>query len=98
MRTRWRSGLWGAFTATAVPKVRRDRVPHALMTHLVERIREREIGTDQLKLLAQWLDGEPEVPEGQWFKRFPGMILCGEGELVKTFLRLGQVPAGQEVS
>jgi hypothetical protein len=67
------------------------------MIHLVDRVREREIGADQLALLAHWLDGEPEVPAGPWFKRFPGMIVCGEGELVKTFLRLGQVPAGQEV-
>lgn len=67
------------------------------MIHLVDRVREREIGADQLTLLAHWLNGEPEVPAGPWFKRFPGMIVCGEGELVKTFLRLGQVPAGQEV-
>jgi hypothetical protein len=68
------------------------------MIHLVDRVREREIGADQLTLLAQWLNGEPEVPAGPWFKRFPGMIACGEGELVKTFLWLGQVPAGQEVN
>lgn len=68
------------------------------MIHLVDRVREREIGADQLTLLAQWLDGEPEVPTGPWFKRFPGMIACGEGELVKTFLRLGQVPTGRELS
>jgi hypothetical protein len=37
------------------------------------------------------------MPAGPWFKRFPGMIVCREGELVKTFLRLGQVPTGQEV-
>jgi len=36
--------------------------------------------------LADWLDSEPEVPEGRWFKRFSGMTVCGEGELVKTFL------------
>jgi len=48
-------------------------------------------------LLAEWLDTEPEVPVGKWFKRFPEMIVCGEGELVKTFLRLGQVPAGDEI-
>jgi hypothetical protein len=29
--------------------------------------------------LAAWLDTNPEVPEGEWFKRFPGMIVCGEG-------------------
>ena len=80
-----------------MPKVRRDRLPRALMIHLVDRVREREIGEDQLTFLAHWLNGEPEVPSGPWFKRFPGMIACGEGELVKTFLRLGQAPAGQEV-
>ena len=80
-----------------MPRVRRDRLPRALMMHLVARVREREIGADQLTLLARWLDGEPEVPAGPWFKRFPGMIACGEGELVKTFLRLGQVPAGEEI-
>ncbi len=68
------------------------------MIRLVDRVREREIGADQLTLLAHWLNGEPEVPADPWFKRFPGMIVCGEGELVKTFLRLGQVPAGEEVS
>lgn len=80
-----------------MPKVRRGGLPRALMSHLVTRIRDREIEADQLTLLARWLDGEPEVPAGPWFKRFPGMIVRGEGELVKTFLRLGQVPAGQEV-
>jgi hypothetical protein len=25
------------------------------------------------------------------------MIVCGEGALVKTFLRAGQVPGGEEV-
>ena len=81
-----------------MPKVRRDRLPRALMIHLVDRVQDREIGVDQLTLLAQWLNGEPEVPVGPWFKRFPGMSVCGEGELVRTFLRLGQVPSGQEVS
>lgn len=89
--------MWRASTATPVPKVRRDRLPRALLIHLVVRVREREIGADQLALLAHWLDGEPEVPFGPWFKRFPGMIACGEGELVKTFLRIGQVPVGEEI-
>jgi hypothetical protein len=31
------------------------------------------------------------------FKRFPEMVVCGEGDLVKTFLRSGQVAAGEEV-
>jgi hypothetical protein len=67
------------------------------LTHLLDRIAEREISANQLGLFADWLVTEPEVPEGQWFKRFPEMIVCGEGSLVKMFLRTGQVAAGEEV-
>ena len=80
-----------------MPKVRRRNVPRALVAHLEDRVRNREIPIGQLQLLSEWLTGEPEVPVGKWFKRFPGMIACGEGELVKTLLRLGQVPTGQEL-
>jgi hypothetical protein len=80
-----------------MPKVRRYNVPRAVLDHLRDRMLTREIAAEQLGLLAEWLDTEPEVPEGKWFKRFSGMIVCGEGELVKTFLRLGQVPTGDEL-
>jgi hypothetical protein len=52
----------------------------------------RKIPPSQLELLAKWLDGEPEVPQAPWYKRFPGMIVCGEGELIKTSLLPGQTP------
>ena len=81
-----------------MPKIRRQNLPPALLNHLLDRIAEREISANQLGEFADWLVTEPEVPEGQWFKRFPAMIACGEGELVKTFLRPGQLPAGEEVS
>ena len=80
-----------------MPKIRRQNLPPALFQHLLDRIQERKISADQLGLLGKWLDGQPEVPAGQWFKRFPGMIACGEGELVKTFLVPRQAPAGLEV-
>ena len=80
-----------------MPKVRRRGVPGALLEHLWRRIDEREISIGQLELFAVWLDTEPDVPEGKWFKRFPEMIVCGEGDLVKTFLTAGQVPAGEEI-
>lgn len=79
-----------------MPRVRRAQLPRALLNHLLDRIRDREISAGQLGLLADWLDREPVVPTGKWFKRFPGMIVCGEGELVKTFLRLGQIADGEE--
>lgn len=80
-----------------MPKVRRQGLPPALLQHLLDRIQQRNITPDQLGLLAAWLDQTPEVPAGRWFKRFPGMTACGEGELVKTFLTPGQAPAGEEI-
>ena len=68
-----------------MPKVRRRNLPEALLRHLLDRIRQREISHEQLVLFAQWLDDVPEVPEGKWFKKFSGMTVCGEGELIKTF-------------
>jgi hypothetical protein len=81
-----------------MPRVRRQSVPPALFQHLVERIQRRKIPASQIALLAVWLDGEPEVPEDLWYKRFSGMIVCGEGELIKTFLVPGQGPKGKQVS
>ncbi len=77
-----------------MPRVRRKDVPPLLLRHLLDRIHERRIDAKQLELLAAWLDEEPEVPEGAWYKRLPGMTVCAEGELVKTFLLPGQAPKG----
>lgn len=81
-----------------MPKVRRQSLPPALFQHLLDRIQSRKIPATQLELLAKWLDSEPEVPEGQWFKRFSGMTIRGEGELIKTFLLPGQAARGQRLS
>jgi hypothetical protein len=80
-----------------MPKVLRRNLPRPLFAHLLERVQQRQISAAQLVLLLEWLDTEPEVPGGKWFKRFSGMIVCGEAELVKTFLVPGQVPVGDEV-
>ncbi len=62
-------------------KVRRQNLPSALFHHLLERIQSRKIPATELERLATWLDSEPDVPEGEWYKRFSGMTVCGEGEL-----------------
>jgi len=80
-----------------MPKVRRHSFPPALFQHLLDRIQSRKLAASQLELLARWLDTEPDVPEGDWYKRFPGMIVCGEGELIKTFLLPGQLPKGRRI-
>lgn len=81
-----------------MPRVRRRDLPAALLQHLLERIQDRDVNASQLEALATWLDSEPDVPEGPWFKRFPGLTVCGEGELIKTFLRPGQSARGTRVS
>jgi hypothetical protein len=80
-----------------MPRIRRRNLPPPLLEHLLDRIRTRNVAADQLGLLAEWLDTAPEVPVGRWFKRFPGMVVCGEGELVRTFLQPGQLAEGVEV-
>ena len=80
-----------------MPKVRRKNLPRALFRHLTERVLQREITTDQLELLLDWLEAEPEVPEGRWFKRFLNFTVCGEGEWIKTFLRPDQAALGEEL-
>ena len=80
-----------------MPRVRRENVPPALFQHLLDRVQSRKIPASQLQLLAKWLDSEPEVPDGQWYRRFPDMTVCGEGELIKTFLLPAQAPKGQRI-
>jgi len=80
-----------------MPQVRRQNFPPALFQHLLDRVQSRKIPASQLEQLAKWLDTEPEVPEGPWYKRFTGMTVCGEGELKKTSLLPGRAPKGQRV-
>ena len=80
-----------------MPRILRRNLPGQLYAHLLERVQQRHISGKQLTLMVDWLDTQPEVPGGKWFKRFPGMVVCGEGELVKTFLLPGHIPNGQEI-
>jgi hypothetical protein len=80
-----------------MPEVRRHALPSAVFRHLLDRVEERAIPAEELGLLADWLDTNPIVPSGQWFKRLPEMTICGEGELVKTVLSKGQSPFREEV-
>jgi len=81
-----------------MPRIQRSHLPRPLFSHLLDRIKSRNISADQLGLLAEWLDTNPEVPDGQWFKKFSGMTVCGEGELVKTFLQPEQAATGEELN
>jgi len=80
-----------------MPKILRNNIPPALLRHLHLRVLERQIARSDLLHLSEWLEANPEVPHGRWFKRFPGMTACGEGALVKTFLLPDQAATGEEV-
>jgi hypothetical protein len=81
-----------------MPRIRRQNLPPRLLDHLLDRVDDRNISAAQLGLLANWMRADPEVPEGKWFKKFPGVTVCGEGELIKTFLAPGQVATGEELN
>ena len=81
-----------------MPKIRRHRLPEPLLEHRLTRMRQRDILHEQIILLARWLDTQPEVPDGKWFKKFSGLIVCGEGELIKTFLQPGQIATGGKLN
>jgi hypothetical protein len=67
------------------------------MEHLVQRFRDGRISVADFDELRDWLNSDPEVPQGEWYKRFPKFTLAGEGELPKTFLKPEMVPHGKEV-
>ncbi len=80
-----------------MPQIQRDNVPRRLLGHLLDRMRERRVTVGDLQGFAAWLDTCPEVPDGDWYKRFSSMTVCGRGAMVRTFLAADQTPSGMEV-
>ena len=78
-----------------MPKIRQP--PPYFMDHLVQRFREGRISVADFEALRDWLASNPEVPKGEWYKRFPNFILAGQGSTPKTFLTPGMVAHGHEV-
>ena len=77
--------------------IRRRNLPPALLRHLIDRVKSRNVSVETLTLLADCLKNQPNVPDGKWFKRFPGVIVCGEKELIKTFLSPDQAATGEGI-
>ena len=47
--------------------------------------------------MKHWLESDPDVPAGKWYKRFKSGTLAGNGERVSTFLARGMAVEGDEV-
>jgi hypothetical protein len=81
-----------------MPKIANwDSLPAAVRQHLVERMRDRSIGIADLNQLRLWVESNPEVPEGEWYKDFGSFKICGQGPYPKTFLIRGQAAKGAAV-
>ncbi len=60
-------------------------------------MRDRNINVDDLNHLRLWVESNPEVPEGDWFKDFGSFKICGRGTYPRTFLLHGQVAKGERL-
>ena len=80
-----------------MPKIQWQHLPPAVLSHLVERVRERAIGAGDLKKLDDWKRTEPEAPDGQWYKDFGSFKLCGKGPLPLTVLTRDQKAFGTKL-
>ena len=81
-----------------MPKIESwDKLPSAVRKHLVSRMRDRNINIDDLNQLRLWIEGNPTVPVGEWYKDFGSFKICGEGPYPKTFLTAGQAGWGESL-
>ena len=79
-----------------MPKIRRPP-PARILDHLIERYRDGRISIGDFLELKHWLESDPEVPDGPWYKKFKSFTLVGEDEFPKTFLTPGMTAKGKEV-
>jgi len=59
-----------------MPKIQKPPPP-AIMDPLVQRYREGRISVADFVELKHWLESDPEVPPGMWYKRFKNFTLVG---------------------
>jgi hypothetical protein len=69
-------------------------LPVGVREHLTERMNERAISLTDLNQLRIWIESNPEVPEGDWYRDFSSFKICGHGSHPKTFLLAGQTAKG----
>ena len=65
--------------------------------HLIDRMRDRRITIADLNTLRLWVESNPVVPEGEWYRDFGSFKICGQGPYAKTFLLRGQLAKGEVV-
>lgn len=66
-----------------------SRIPAAVRHHLIDRMHDRNISLTDLN--GHWMETQPEVPEGSWYKDFGSFKLCVEGKYPKHFFLLARL-------
>ena len=74
-----------------------DKLPAGIRQHLMDRMRDRSISIADLNKLRIWVESNPLVPEGAWYKDFGSFKICGEGSFPKTFLLRAQPARGESL-
>lgn len=74
-----------------------SKFPIAVQRHLAERLLDRKITSADLNKLRVWVDSEPDVPQGEWFRDFGSFKIVGRGSNPLSFLDSEQVAYGQEI-
>ncbi len=72
-------------------------LPYGRREHLYDRLRTREISQGDLEKLRDWIQTNPIVPEGRWYKDFGSFKLTGTGSVPQTFLTKDQAAGGDRV-
>ncbi len=71
--------------------------PTNVRQHLIDRMRDRAISLADLNQLRLWIESQPEVPGGDWYKDFGSFKICGHGSYPKTFLLRGLAAKGEDL-
>ena len=79
-----------------MPKIKKPP-PAGILDHLIQRYREGRVSSADFLELKHWLESDPDVPKGKWYKRFKTGTPAGKGELPLTFLAPGMAAEGEEV-
>jgi hypothetical protein len=80
-----------------MPKLKRSDLPQAVFNHLLVGVQKGRISVDGVQQFQVWMDSNPTVGPGNWFKRFGDFTVCGRGPLVLTFLESHHTAVGEEV-
>jgi len=81
-----------------MPKIETwNRFPPDVRQHLIDRMCDRSISIADLNQLRVWIESNPDVPEGEWYRDFGSFKICGQGRYPKTFLLRGQLAKGEHL-